>query len=307
MRDIHTITDTVNLCKALASPVRIQILKLIAERKQINMNDIAESLGLTNGAITQHMKSIIEADLVEFMYTPGKRGSQKICVLKEHKFMIDVLSQLDHSSMYQTEIPVGTYTRYSIFPTCGIATKTSLIGEADDPRYFDDPLVNDAGILWFSRGFVEYRVPNYLRPHQSLDEIQISFEISSEAPGVCSNWPSDIHFAVNDIPLGYWTSPGDFGGAVKGLFTPDWWDPNWNAWGVLKLLSVTKEGTYIDGGKISDVNIDALNITPQSSIDFRISVPEDAVNIGGATLFGKGFGNYNQDIKVRMIFTADAP
>ena len=30
-----------------------------------------------------------------------------------------------------------------------------------------------------------------------------------------------------------------------------------------------------------------------------------AANIGGCTLFGKGFGNYNQDIKVRALFTEE--
>jgi predicted transcriptional regulator len=303
MRDVNSTADIIDLCKALSSPVRIQILKLLAERKQINLNEIATQLELTNGAITQHMKPLLDADLVEFIYTSGKRGSQKICTLKEHKFMIDILANVDRNSMYEIEIPVGNFTRYKVYPTCGIATRTALIGEVDEPRYFDAPEVKGAGILWFTKGFVEYRIPNYLKKNQIMQELQISFEISSEAPGVCSNWPSDIHFALNNIELGYWTSPGDFGGDIHGIFTPDWWDPNWNSYGLLKLLSINKEGTYIDGGKISDVNIDMLAIDSDSPIVFRISVPDDAKNVGGATLFGKGFGNYNQDIRIRTVFS----
>jgi predicted transcriptional regulator len=302
MRDVNSTADIIDLCKALSSPVRIQILKLLAERKQINLNEIATQLELTNGAITQHMKPLLDADLVEFIYTSGKRGSQKICTLKEHKFMIDILANVDRNSMYEIEIPVGNFTRYKVYPTCGIATRTALIGEVDEPRYFDAPEIKGAGILWFTKGFVEYRIPNYLKKNQIMQELQISFEISSEAPGVCSNWPSDIHFALNNIELGYWTSPGDFGGDVHGIFTPDWWDPNWNSYGLLKLLSINKEGTYIDGGKISDVNIDMLAIDSDSPIVFRIAVPDDAKNVGGATLFGKGFGNYNQDIRIRTVF-----
>lgn len=303
MRKLNTPDEIIALGKALSSPVRLQMLKIIAERKQINLNDIAIALNISNGAVTQHMKILLDVNLIEFIYTPGKRGSQKICLLKEHLFLIDILSDADQSLIYETEIPIGSYTRYKIYPTCGIASRDKVIGEADDPRYFDDPSKKEAGILWFTKGFVEYRIPNYLKENQVIEELQISFEICSEAPGICPNWPSDIYFFINDILLGFWVSPGDFGGTTKGIFTPDWWDENWNSYGLLKLLSINKEGTYIDGGKISDINIDTLAINSNSSIKFRLSVPDEATHIGGCTIFGKGFGNYNQDIKVRTIFS----
>ena len=271
MRDINTHSGILTLSKALSSPVRLQMLKTIAERRQINLNELAEAVNVTNGAITQHMKPLLEADLVEFIYTSGKRGSQKICTLKDHLFMIDILSDLDHTLMYETEIPIGTFTQYLVLPTCGIATQRTVIGEVDEPRYFDDPSKKEAGILWFTKGFVEYRIPNYLKDSQTLEELQISFEICSEAPGVCSNWPSDIYFSINGIDLGFWTSPGDFGGAVKGLFTPEWWDENWNSYGLLKLLTINNEGTYIDGGKISDINTVKLGI--DSKVPSRSGLP----------------------------------
>ena len=184
MRDINTHSGILTLSKALSSPVRLQMLKTIAERRQINLNELAEAVNVTNGAITQHMKPLLEADLVEFIYTSGKRGSQKICTLKDHLFMIDILSDLDHTLMYETEIPIGTFTQYLVLPTCGIATQRTVIGEVDEPRYFDDPSKKEAGILWFTKGFVEYRIPNYLKDSQTLEELQMSFEICSEAPGV---------------------------------------------------------------------------------------------------------------------------
>ena len=58
---------------------------------------------------------------------------------------------------------------------------------------------------------------------------------------------------------------------------------------------------YIDGNtRLSEVTIDQLGIRYQSKIDFRISSPEHAHNQGGVSLFGKGFGNYNQDIIFKM-------
>ena len=54
---------------------------------------------------------------------------------------------------------VGYYTGHSVLPTCGIAAPSALIGETDDPRYFDHPDRCKADILWFSKGSVEYTVP----------------------------------------------------------------------------------------------------------------------------------------------------
>ena len=302
MRIINTESEIEALCKALISPTRIQMLRLIANNRNINLNELAEACKITNGAVTHHMKILQDANLVELMYSQGIRGSQKNCTIKDYQFMIDILTANDDTKAYETEIPVGNFTQYEVYPTCGIASKEKVIGEVDSPRYFDDPGVRDAGILWFTKGFVEYRIPNYLERNQILKELQFSFEISSEAPGICENWPSDIYFSINGTQIGYWTSPGDFGES-KGLFTPDWWDKHWNSYGLLKLLVINDYGTFIDGGKISDVTISGLRLKANDTITLRISVPESAANIGGCTLFGKGFGNYNQDIKVRALFT----
>ena len=79
-----------------------------------------------------------------------------------------------------------------------------------------------AGILWFTSGYVEYNLPNHLLPGQTLTELQISFEISSEYPGFNKDYPSDIHFSLNQTPLGVWVSPGDYGDR-KGHISPAWW------------------------------------------------------------------------------------
>ena len=89
---------------------------------------------------------------------------------------------------------------------------------------------------------------------------------------------------------------------MKGIFTPDWWFPNWNQYGLLKMLVVNSQGTFIDGLKISDVTIRQLALDYKSTIRLKLQVADDARNVGGLTLFGAGFGNYNQGIKVRITY-----
>lgn len=300
MIHITDLKDSLPLFKALSSDIRIQILDLLSEYKQLNMNELAEKLELSNGAVTMHIKKLEECGLIKINTLTAKHGIQKICCLHEDKFVIDISVPVTSNS-YEAEIGIGHYSSYEISPTCGLATKDKLIGEVDNPSYFADPERINSDILWFTKGFIEYRIPNYLKPGQSFSEIQVSMEISSEAPGNCSIWPSDIYFTLNNTNVGSWTSPGDYADS-KGILTPSWWFSNWNQYGLLKLLTINKFGTFIDGLKISDVTIEDINLNYKSDLVLKLSVPEDTEHIGGLTIFGKNFGNYNQGINIRVIY-----
>ena len=62
-------------------------------------------------------------------------------------------------------------------------------------------------------------------------------------------------------------------------------------------------GTYMDGEPMSDVTIDDLRGSDIDLWKLRVEVKEDAKNVGGCTLFGKSFGNYPQDIKVKIFYS----
>lgn len=145
-------------------------------------------------------------------------------------------------------------------------------------------------------------IPNLLPQSTRIEQITLSLELGSEAPGTNNDWPSDIYFYLNGVKIGMWTSPGDFGD-VRGIFTPDWWFPNWNQYGLLKMITINKKGTFIDGLKISDVTIRQFQLDYKSMIRFRFEVPQEAENVGGLTIFGCKFGNYNQAIQARIAYS----
>ena len=302
MKELFTSDKIAEFCHALNSKLRVDMLQYLYTNRETSLAELAEQFGISKAAVTQNIQIMRNANLIDLKTTAGRHGRRKICFLKENKYIVALGRDFDPDNTYETEIPIGQYTNYRIFPTCGIATPKALIGELDDPRYFDNPLRADAGILWMRKGYVEYRLPNYLRENQKPIEIQISMELSSEAPGISENWPSDIYFYLNDAELGHWTSPGDFG-RTRGLYTPDWWQDNWNQYGVMLLLSINRQGTFIDAVTLSPITIDSLNLHYQSELRFRIGVPDSAANIGGMTIFGQGFGNYNQGIRFRLIYS----
>jgi len=297
---IKDLMSGLEIFKALSSEIRILILELLATNQALNLNEIAKKLNLSNGAITMHIKKLEESGLIEINTSVGKHGIQKVCYLNKDKLIVDLRSK-DVDNLYEVEIQVGHYSNYQAVPTCGLATKDSIIGDFDEPRYFADPQRIESEIIWMAEGFLEYRIPNYLKANQTFREIQFSMEIGSEAPGSNDNYPSDLYFYLNGIEIGYWTSPGDFGD-TRGTFNPDWWPPHLNQYGMLKLIRINNEGSFIDGCRISDVTLDDIQLDYKSELTFRIAVTDKPVNKRGLTIYGKHFGNYSQDLLARVLY-----
>lgn len=302
MLHLKSLDEGLDIFKALGSDIRVEIIKILSENNGMNMNELASCLNITNGALTSHIKKLEDCGLIMITNESAGHGNQKKCTVRLDKILIEVNPEEDVKNIYQTDIKVGHYSDYNVYPTCGLASNQAIIGEVDDTRYFAHPDRYEADILWFTRGYVEYIIPNFIPFGQKIDQITISLEIGSEAPGVNDVWPSDISFFINDKKVAVWTSPGDFG-SVKGIFTPDWWYPNWNQYGLLKILVINNKGTFIDGLQVSDVAITDFQFDFHSTIKFKMEVEETAEHIGGLTIFGKTFGNYNQDIAVRINYS----
>ena len=299
MIHITSLDDGLELFKALGSDIRIQILKILLENNQMSMNQIANELNISNGALTGHIKKLEECGLISTSNDSSGHGNQKLCSLIQDRILVEIEKPIDLSNVYNTSIKVGQFSSHNVYPTCGMATSSFVIGELDDVRYFDHPDRFNADIMWFTKGYVEYVIPNLIPRNQKITQLSLSAEISSEAPGIDNDWPSDISFYINDTLVGTWTSPGDYGD-VRGMFTPEWWPQNWNQYGLLKLLVINHKGTFIDGLKISDITTSELKLDYTSTIRFRIAVEEDSAHVGGLTIFGKSFGNYDQDIVVSI-------
>lgn len=286
--------------EALASTVRLHMLRLLADRP-MNIKELAGAVGLSSAIMTMHVRKLSEAGLITTEMLPGKSGLQKVCSLAVFEADIEFLAGTPSGrKSHRIEIPVGHYSDFHIEPTCGLATTDKVIGHFDDPRYFWDPERIHAAVLWFGKGFVEYKAPNYLLSSQKPKELVLTMEIASEAPGINDNYPSDITFTVNGINVGTWTSPGDFGDR-QGNYTPEWWAPYTNQYGLLKQLRITEEGTFMDGLKLSGFNLQDIDVK-RKEWTFRLSVEDDAVHVGGLTLFGKGFGNYNDHLVLELFY-----
>ena len=56
----------------------------------------------------------------------------------------------------------------------------------------------------------------------------------------------------------------------------------------------------VDGVKVSRVNLRQLDLDAHHSIRLKIGIDDKAKRPGGVNIFGRGFGNYDQDIVMRL-------
>jgi len=293
--------ERLDLIKGLASEVRVSILKLLGTQGAKNVNQIAEELGLPQSTISSNLQVLEKVGLVITRTQKARKGSQKVCQSVFSEILVAFNdSHAEGAEDLEVAMPLGLYTRCEVTGPCGLCSADGVIGLLDVPDTFLDPGRMKAGLLWFTRGYVEYQFPNNAKlAGKSLTAIEFSMELSSEVPGTSADWPSDIFLDINGIPVATWTSPGDFGDK-RGVYTPDWWKLTGSQYGKLKTWRINGTGSYVDGVKVSDVTLADLQLDQHRSIRMRIGVREDADHPGGINIFGRGFGNYDQDIVMRL-------
>jgi len=288
--------------RGLSSPVRVQILKLLHRGQGVNVNDIAGALGLPQSTISTNLQVLEEAGLIRTEIQKGRKGNQKVCFSAFDEVLVMFKEDVTDGSANVIEVamPIGLYTSCEVSAPCGLCTPSGIIGLLDVPGTFLNPDRMNAGLMWFTRGFVEYQFPNNARiAGREVSALEFSMELSSEVPGTSADWPSDISVSINGKGVGTWTSPGDFGDK-RGVYTPDWWTLRGSQYGKLKSWRVTPEGSFVDGMKISPVSLRDLDLSDHHSVRLRIEVKPDARHPGGVNIFGRGFGNYDQDIILRL-------
>ncbi|RRK34573.1 ArsR family transcriptional regulator [Schaedlerella arabinosiphila] len=289
--------------KALSSPVRIDIMNLI-KTKPLSLQEIARLLQIPLSSTAMHIRCLEDAGLIITENQPGIRGSMRVCMCHILSFHLEAydteIDAADHSYLY--EMPVGSYYNFDVSPTCGLAGMEGIIDCFDNPVSFYSAERQNAQLIWFSQGFLEYRFPNKINRLLTLQELSFSLELCSEAPGYSEDWPSDITFYINDQEVGTYTCPGDFG-VRRGKCTPDIWPMGRTQYGLLTSISLRQDGGYINESPVNPaVSLSTVGLDAHPFISFKVCIKSDAVNIGGVNIFGEKYGDHPQGICMRAVY-----
>lgn len=299
----HGIEQLTTICNALSTPLRVQILQQISD-KNLSIIELSEALDTSVSTIAANVKILEAAELLITQLHSATRGTKRVC----SKNYADIFINLDaryplfnEDKTYEINMPVGHFADCKVSPTCGLIGSNGIIGSEDFQSSFFNPARINAKHLWFRTGHIIYRFPNEISNFQNMriKSINFSIELCSEAPNFEMDWPSDITFWINDIEITTWTSPSDFGDR-KGKLKSCLWDRNFfSQYGLLQNIHINKTGTYLNDEKVSSITVQDLNLSSQV-IDFKIGIKDDAENKGGINIFGSGFGDYDQDIRMEI-------
>lgn len=295
--------DDKQLCclgRALSSQVRIQILRLLIKQER-NVNEISELLSIPQSSAAANVKILEEAGLVTSRLQTAIRGQMKVCRVDAQEITVFMRTILDTEKTEYISMPIGHFVDYQVEPTCGIVTERGSVGEEDEPRCFFDPERVKAQLIWLGAGYLEYRFPNQFLEKGRVKEVEFSAEVCSEDHDYNMNYPSDITLWVNKIEAGTWTCPSDFGGR-RGSLNPHWWPDKNTQYGVLKKWQLRNDGTYIDGEWGSDKSLNTYGLGKDPYVTVRIGVKQGAKHPGGLNLFGEGFGDYKQNIVMKVTY-----
>lgn len=292
----------VHILKALASEVRVKILSAL-QNGPMNINDLARVLGIPQSTAATNVQVLEQCGLVESEMQKATKGTQKVCRTSYSEYIVQFLdAPVRRDDVITVEMPVGLYVHCSISPPCGLCSTRKVIGYLDDTGSFLEPDRVKAGLIWFEKGSVQYQFPNNsYSGDRTVRKVEVSMELSSETPGTNQDWPSDITLEINSHVVGTWTSPGDFGDK-RGQYTPEWWKLEGSQYGIHTTWSVTEEGSFVNEKKISDTCIGDLKLDEHHSIRVSVGVQEESEHVGGINIFGRGFGNHDQDIVLRLCF-----
>ncbi len=290
------------ILRGLASPLRLRIMRHLLKQGPLNINQIAKAFRQPQSTIASNIQILEETGLIETKISKASKGQQKICYARYSEIVVKIDPEATNrdKDIIEVEMPLGLYTTSNVSAPCGLCSTEKILGMLDVPELFLDPARVKAALLWFGRGYIEYKFPNNAKViNANIDALEFVLELSSEVPGTNIDWPSDISLWVNGIKIGTWQCPGDYGDQ-RGILTPLWWKLEGSQYGILTSWRISREGTYLGDIKLSNVTLDELQLAEHHSVKLRIGIDDKAGLPGGINIFGRGFGNHDQDIKMRL-------
>ncbi|MCM1367784.1 MAG: helix-turn-helix domain-containing protein [Roseburia sp.] len=285
------VCDAQKLCECLASPVRVEILKQVLEKRADSLDALAKKLHLSNGAITQHVKKLCELGLVRQVNVSGKHGIAKKCVVAVDRIIIDISTDVESENECIFDLPIGQFSAAAVNPYCALATTDGWIGERDDPRYFTYPERTRAALIYFNSGKISWTLPSPPKKQGKPKSISVSLELSSKPYGHGYKRDSAVTFFLNDVKLGTHVLDGEFTDR-KGLFTPRDFDDVCQ-YGKYKTISIDGRGAFLDGVKLGDVTISDIDT---ENLVFSLATEN------GIAVFGKGYGDYDCGLRYKVEF-----
>ncbi len=292
--------------KALSSPIRLEIIKQL-QIKKCNYSELARLFDLPVSTVAFHINILEQAGLVSIGNMPEHKGHIRWCSYA-YPYIMMILREAQKTAdekMREYNIGIGDYILFEPINEWGLgAPEGQIAGNSDGGFIYTDDR-RRAQILWCNGGKVVYPVPPSLFDGEGIKEIRISLEISSNTMGYSNYYPSDITYSIDGTELCTDISLGDYGDRY-GLYTPKTWYGESTKYGVLKVISVKRDGVYVNEKLVNKkINVSFFSARAKNNtLFFGIENKPDSPHPGGFNIFGEKFGDYPQAIKINVFYNS---
>ena len=206
-------------------------------------------------------------------------------------------------NVIEVAMPLGLYTSCQVSPPCGLcSTRRRSSASSTCPISSSIPSRMQAALIWFGRGHVEYKFPEQRQdlPTREIEALEFSMELSSEVPG------HQHRLALGHQPLGQRRAGRHLDLARRFRRQARH----------LHAALVEARGLAIRQAEDLEITDERLlrrrreglagNARPARPRRATIrsgcgsASTSNAKHPGGVNIFGRGFGNYDQDIVMRL-------
>lgn len=288
-------------CKALSNRVRLNILRLLQNGSHLlTISEIARALDIPKTTAIHHVEVLEQAELVIVLYKSSTTGTVRVVgrnIKSTHicHFYPDPVERNDTKTLIQTH-KVGNFSDIDCDTYAVVLDDHSIFETTDrfDPKHYD------AMLLYTEKGIITYEFSGAVAKTHKIHELSLSLELCSEAPYFNNNYYSDITFWINGVELCTYISTGDYGDR-RGRLNPDWWPSTVTQYGKLVSLVVNGKGVMLNGIDVTDkITVDSLELDKHDSIKIAFGNKGTSTHIGGMNIFGSHFGDFEQDIVLKI-------
>lgn len=286
------------ISKALSHPVRLQLLKQLL-REPCSITELAKLNKLTNSTVIFHLGILEEAGLVVEKVRPNKKGKTLVFYINfsELTFSLKNASSDTRVTVVEQSVGVGNYISASPVKYIRLATDDQFVVLDKEDAY--NPQRFEAKLICMDNGEVTYAFSNAFAKQNTVRRLEFSLELSSESPYYCNDWKSEIVFSVCGIDVAEFLSLGDFGDK-RGLLSPAWWDSKYSQYGVLVTVTIDDNGVMLNGERVNHrITLAQLELEHRDKITFSLRTEMNRQYAGGFNIYGRRFGNVEQDIVLR--------
>ena len=298
------LVSIVRLGEALASPVRVNILKHLQYAPFVKtVPELVKELKIPTTTLMYHLEKLEKGKLIKMRYKGSSAGTTRIISRNYGECLLELMygayeQEEGNRNFAEQSLGVGSFADFTGHDL-KFASSEKLYSEIDTP-FSDKRYLSQ--LIFTTHGIICYHFSNIIAQKSIVREIVFSLEICSEAPYYDNDFKSDITFWINGKEVATYLSLGDYGDR-RGLLNPSWWSSRNTQYGKLVNIRVNANGVFLNDNKVSSkITLKDLELEKGNKIKFEFGNKEGCEHDGGFNIFGSKFGDYPQDILLKIYY-----